>query len=872
MAPVGGGNASLATLAVRLEAVGQDRLARQLREVQGRLIAADKAGAGLTESTKMASESAVQSARRLAQLTRAQARTATSSRRLSVEQSRVTQATKEHTRALADQSVKAQVAGTSLRGFRRVLQGNVYTASVVGRAINALSSPIQAATAAFAFLASAIAISLVQIAQFEKQLRPLQARSRLTNETLQTLGSTVQALGLDRGGGGGGGRGGGLQQGFDAAAEASQELRTRLGELEQFGTGPAGVAIDALGLSLENLLALSQDDRLNTIIRALQSIPTISLQQHLAEELLGDTGAEGLASVLNSSAVELMLWQQTIVNSRANLTSDQLIIARKQNDAGEELRLALTGIRNQIGTLLSPLVTSLLENLTVLISGLQDVIDVLNDRESILRKSLDLLTGGFRVDPSDFPGQIDFPDIFRLLIGTQDNYLRQQEIASGRIEARQGDPRGEALASRNAERIRSNVEGIALEEEQTGELELLLARRRMRLADLQSNFDLQSTRAHENFLFNRLRIIRNFNRGEARIVSNALLQKLRSERNYNRTVERLREDAALRIRRAEEKLGEDVLEVQRESYDRRAQLFVDYRRRLDDLTRRTSRRVEDAESQFGHSFAQRNLAVARIELDARRSREDEEIRHNRRLQDLGEDAGESRASAEENATDQIARIEEDLAIRLARLAEDRALQLSDIDESAKRAAALRLENHNRGLADSEESFDRASAQRQDNFEISRLTLIQTSQRAEFALRIEHHREIEAQEREHSSNMLEIRADFLQRYGAGATGQIDAGLSGSPIPRIYSTPTDNFGIPRRNPLEGLNLLPSARLDTRRTHMDFIQDMVTGGNSANQGSGAINNIEINIAGDVLDAADFNNKVYDALDRGGALGVLK
>ena len=873
MAPVGLGSASLATLAVRLEAVGQEKLARQLRDVERRLKEADKSGVGLTESTKRVSESTLQAARRLANLSRAQASTSVESRRLAKDQSRVAQATRGHSAALADQSVKAQVAGTSLRGFRRVLQGNVYTASVVARAVNALSSPIQALTASFAFLASAIAISLVQIAQLEKQLRPLQARSRLTNETLQTLGNSIQALGLDRGGGGGGGRGGGLQQGFDAAAEASQELRTRLGELEQFGTGPAGVALDALGISLENLLSLSQDDRLNTLIRALQSIPTISLQQHLAEELLGDTGAEGLASVLRSSALELMLWQQTITESRANLTTDQLIIARKQNDAGEELRLALTGIRNQIGTRLSPIVTSLLDNLVALASGIQDVIRVLDNENSFLSQSLYLLSRPFVIDKDRYPADsLDIPDLIRILLGTQDNYQRQQGIARAREESRIGDPQQQAFSSQRAERIRNNAAGVTLEEEHSSELALLLTRRNVRLMELQSNFNLQSMRSQESFLFNRLRLIRNFNRGEERITSNLLLQKLRSERSYIRRIERLREDAALRIRRAEEKLGEDILEVQRESYDRRAQLFIDYQRRLDDLDRRTSRRVEDAEAQFGHSFAQRNLAVARIELDARRSREDENIRHNRRLLDLSEDSGEKRESAEEQSVDQVARIQEDLNIRLTRLAEDRRIQLSDIDENAKRATALRLEAHNRGLVDSEEVFNRGAALRQANFEVSRLNLLNSSQRNEISLRVEHHQEVEALERSHVNTLNEIRADLLQRFGEESTGQIERGISGVRPPfNVSGRLPGGRNLP---PVQGPAPTPVERYNTfMQPANDFVERLMLGRHHpSNQDSSTRTTIEVNVQGDILDASDFNNRVFDALDRGGALGVTR
>lgn len=78
-------------------------------------------------------------------------------------------------------------------------------------------------------------------------------------------------------------------------------------------------------------------------------------------------------------------------------------------------------------------------------------------------------------------------------------------------------------------------------------------------------------------------------------------------------------------------------EKNRRAQERRDAEQTYHQHRLEDIQRYYDRRREDARERFGHSFARLNLRLAEIDRDQRRETEDEQIRHQRKLEEIDSD-------------------------------------------------------------------------------------------------------------------------------------------------------------------------------------------------------------------------------------------
>ena len=75
-------------------------------------------------------------------------------------------------------------------------------------------------------------------------------------------------------------------------------------------------------------------------------------------------------------------------------------------------------------------------------------------------------------------------------------------------------------------------------------------------------------------------------------------------------------------------------EKNRRAQERRDAEQVYHQHRIEDIQRYYDRDREDAREKFGHSFALLNIRLAEIDRDQRRSIEDEQIRHQRQLEEI----------------------------------------------------------------------------------------------------------------------------------------------------------------------------------------------------------------------------------------------
>ena len=124
--------------------------------------------------------------------------------------------------------------------FKRVqgrIQGAAGEIPIIGSSLAALVTPAGLATAGITAIAGAIIGSIKKVVELERELRPMLARSGLAAESLQVLRIAAERLGSE--------------DGLEGVTDGVQELRLRLAEAVQDGTGPAVAAFNKLGLASE---------------------------------------------------------------------------------------------------------------------------------------------------------------------------------------------------------------------------------------------------------------------------------------------------------------------------------------------------------------------------------------------------------------------------------------------------------------------------------------------------------------------------------------------------------------------------------------------------------------------------------------------
>ena len=118
-----------------------------------------------------------------------------------------------------------------------------------------------AAGMAAALGSAAVAAGVARMRELAETAQTLSAISLVTGETTESLELLGNALKLSGGE-------------FDAAGESIREFNLRMGEAAAKGTGPFIEALDALNLSLEDLIDLEVDQQFRKIAEALEQLPS----------------------------------------------------------------------------------------------------------------------------------------------------------------------------------------------------------------------------------------------------------------------------------------------------------------------------------------------------------------------------------------------------------------------------------------------------------------------------------------------------------------------------------------------------------------------------------------------------------------------
>ncbi len=247
---------------------------------------------------------------------------------------------------MAEKRVSVRLAAVGGRQVRAELEG---VGEAGSRGFGRLSREMEAANARLAAfsrrvrVASAAAVAAATaagVAMIRSGLQTVDAQAKLA----QSLGTTVASIQtLERAGELAGVSMSGIEQ-------ATKDLTRRLSQAAA-GTGPAADALDRLGLSATDLIALPLDQRVGAINAAIEDFVPAAERAAVAGQLFGEEGSIAMSRIDTATlrqATEDVLAFGVVVSEQ---DADQI---ERTNDAISRLGLIWRGLSNQLAVAAAP--------------------------------------------------------------------------------------------------------------------------------------------------------------------------------------------------------------------------------------------------------------------------------------------------------------------------------------------------------------------------------------------------------------------------------------------------------------------------------------------------------------------------------------
>ncbi|AJE46555.1 phage tail tape measure C-terminal domain-containing protein [Celeribacter indicus] len=247
---------------------------------------------------------------------------------------------------MAEKRVSVRLAAVGGRQVRAELEG---VGEAGSRGFGRLSREMDAANARLAAFsrrvrvaaAAAVAAAVAAgVAMIRSGLQTVDAQAKLA----QSLGTTVASIQtLERAGELAGVSMSGIEQ-------ATKDLTRRLSQAAA-GTGPAADALDRLGLSANDLIALPLDQRVGAINAAIENFVPVAERAAVAGQLFGEEGSIAMSRIDTATlrqATEDVLAFGVVVSEQ---DADQI---ERTNDAVSRLGLIWRGLSNQLAVAAAP--------------------------------------------------------------------------------------------------------------------------------------------------------------------------------------------------------------------------------------------------------------------------------------------------------------------------------------------------------------------------------------------------------------------------------------------------------------------------------------------------------------------------------------
>lgn len=134
------------------------------------------------------------------------------------------------------------------------------------------------------------------------------------------------------------------------------------------GSETAAEKLSAVGLSMEQLNGLSQEDQLALVISSLQEMGTGAERTAAATDLLGKSATD-MAAVLNMTAEDTQALKDEAHEYGMVMSNDAVKASADFEDSLERMKRTLGGVKNGIMGDVLPSITSLMDGISLLVTG-----------------------------------------------------------------------------------------------------------------------------------------------------------------------------------------------------------------------------------------------------------------------------------------------------------------------------------------------------------------------------------------------------------------------------------------------------------------------------------------------------------------------
>ncbi|MGS4948044.1 phage tail tape measure C-terminal domain-containing protein [Meridianimarinicoccus sp. RP-17] len=253
---------------------------------------------------------------------------------------------------MTEKRVSVRLAAVGGRQVRAELEG---VGEAGKRGFGRLSREMEAANARLAAFSRRVRVaSAAGVAMVRSGLQTVDAQAKLA----QSLGTTVASLQtLERAGELAGVSMSGIEQ-------ATKDLTRRLSQAAS-ETGPAADALDRLGLSATDLIALPLDERVGAINAAIENFVPAAERAAVAGQLFGEEGSIAMSRIdtatLRQATADVLAFGVVVSEQDA----DQI---ERTNDALSRLGLVWRGLSNQLAVAAAPALEAVAEAMATVAS------------------------------------------------------------------------------------------------------------------------------------------------------------------------------------------------------------------------------------------------------------------------------------------------------------------------------------------------------------------------------------------------------------------------------------------------------------------------------------------------------------------------
>lgn len=151
-------------------------------------------------------------------------------------------------------------------------------------------------------------------------------------------------------------------------------------------------AFQALGISQEQVASMSREDLFAEVITGLQNMESEAERSAIATELLGK-GAIEMGALLNTSAEETEAMRKKVHQLGGVMSSDAVKAAAKFQDSLQDMKTAMSGLKNQMTSEFLPAFSDVMDGITEIFGGnYEEGVDKMSQGiEAIVGKVTDML-------------------------------------------------------------------------------------------------------------------------------------------------------------------------------------------------------------------------------------------------------------------------------------------------------------------------------------------------------------------------------------------------------------------------------------------------------------------------------------------------